>query len=103
MKNKISKYIGLFVGILLTFTILYANDNYKSVVPKGSYYDFITYDINRTRVYDMFCLESRRSLSCVTGYTFWYILFVIGFWLSWKYRIKLGSMIINIHQKIINK
>lgn len=109
MNKKISNYIGLGVGILLTLTILYANDNYRSHSgdDKDSRYDFITYDINQTMVYDVFCSrycsDPYRRYVHVGSYLFWYILLIIGFWLSWKYKTKLGNNISKIAKKIHDK
>lgn len=100
--TKVTRYIGLCVGVLLTLTILYVNDNYISNSNENRH-DFITYDINKTMIYDVFCNGRYCSHSSRSGYSFWYILLIIGFWLSWKYRAKLGNSISKIAKKIHDK
>lgn len=102
MNKKTSNYIGLGVGILLTLTLLYANDNYRKD-GRDSSHDFITYDINKTMIYDVFCSGRYCGRSSFSGYLFWYILLTIGFWLSWKYRAQLGNSISKIAKKIHDK
>ena len=106
MNKKTTNYIGLFIGILLTLTILYVNKNYRSDVNRSEA-DFITYDINKTMVYDLVCFNKRGLSYCgknsTSGYFFWYVFLVIGFWLSWKYRVKLGSNVSKIAKKIHDK
>lgn len=112
MNKKTSNYIGLGVGILLTLTILYANDNFK-IGSNSKYRDFYTFNIKQTVLYDILKTTSkvfgvrRSSKRRIFSYFLWYVLFTGGFWSSWKYRLKTGKMIIkfskNIHQKIINE
>lgn len=87
MNEKIMRYVGISVGVLLTLIILYT----------GAY---IEIGIRNTIIYDIFRnFELNRELAHIL----WYLCLLIGFWLSWKYHFKTARIISKISAKIHKK
>ncbi len=111
MNEKISGYIGLFIGILLTFTVLFANNDFRISSNKQQHYLYTSF-IGHTASFHILkntfgALGLRRGYKNNFSGIFWIVLFLAGIWCSWKYRFKTGETAIKIsnkvHKKITNK
>ena len=90
MSDKTINYIGLGLGILVTIVIVCLSGPESSVLSMGdrhTYYDF---------------LAEFGGIYFARDYTGWFrvLLFGIGFFLSFKFRAKLGNLIGNLHKKV---
>jgi hypothetical protein len=95
MSDKTINYIGMGLGILVTIMILYLSGRYgSSVLSMGdshTYYDF---------------LREFGGIYFAREYTdlFRVLLFGIGFFLSFKFRGKIGKIVVgsigNLHKKV---
>ncbi len=99
MNDKVIRYIGLCVGIFLTLFILFI-DEYSSKY-------FFESDIRDTIIYNFFydLFRGNRYGQLYRGWAefFWYIFLLGGFWLSWKYRVKTGVIIVGIAKILHDK
>ncbi len=93
MNEKKIRYIGLGFSVLLTLIILYSG-NYGTCCSSFGI-------IERTIIYDLLrdMLDRDRELA----YIAWYICLLSGLWLSWKYRLKSGQLIVKLTTKIHKK
>lgn len=105
MNEKIIRYMGFSIGVLFTLVILYINDalfyNYLG------YKDFFASSVKKSMIYnfilDALCGNYRRGCFNNYGtqaYVLWFLSFIIGTWISWKYRFKTAKLINKIHTKI---
>jgi len=91
MSDKTLNYIGLGLGILVTIFIVTFSDSW--------YWNsdgMFTIQLSHTMIYDWFKPVIDGAVLGILRT----LILVIGFWLSFKFRGKIGNAVVNFHKKV---